>query len=451
MKQLRQPYTRHRQQVETPGTMGAIRLKMWKPNAGFETASSGWLPGTQQQSLTTMTDVVTPGFAQRVASGAIVNSPMSMVSTLWGPSIPGSMIEFDKTNEDLRWGAEGDSCRLLGWPSPASAGLRTTNLIRLAQTAALAGVKAPDLYTGVALGEGLKTLNLAVSPFRGLARLIANSANRYRRDLKLYGNELNSVMKIKGHTRRQKRLVEFKRKVKDTRTRDPINVDNLEFIPDMVLAYNLGWKPLLKDIDALLRKIPAKTNPERVTSRATKSETASSTVPGTSGDYTQGCRLAYNDTITETVTVRCGVLYETGGEQPRADFGVRLSDVPITAWELVPFSFLLDYVVNVGNWLEAIAAPSRAKILAFYTLTTTQITVERVASHGIPGTGWTVVRQPGGSTAVSTLVKTRDVAPFGASISHTPITLVNRPVAQMQNVLSLVTKSLYGASIWKAR
>lgn len=450
MKQLTRPYSRYRTQIETPGQIAGCRLNMYKPNAGIVTADSGDIAGLSKQSLTYMTDVVTPGFAQRVTNGEIVNNPMSRVSTLYGSSSSAVGPEFDKTGEDLRWTCLGDGNRLLGFVEPSVGLIDTSNLAALAQTSALAGVKAPELYAGVALGELRKTLTLAVSPLRALSKLIANSANSYRRDLRLYGNKLNSVMKIKGHTKRHKRLVELKREMKDSRTRDKTNVYDLEFIPDMVLAYNLGWKPLLKDIDAFLHTIPEKSNPERVTSRASRSATQTRQFNGTSWDLTQGCVLAYTDLITETVTVRAGVLYENALD-PRADFGTRLSDVPITAWELIPFSFLVDYAVNIGDYLEAILATSRANILAYYTKITVDVETVRTLTHGIPGPGWTVSRQPSGSLDVKYKAVSRDNSPFGASITHTPFTLVNRPPAQLQNVLSLFTKTLYGASIWKAR
>lgn len=448
MKQLRVPYQRYRTQVETPGQIGYLRLRMYKPNAGFETASSEH-PSFQKQSSTYMHDVVTPGFAQRVASGEIVNNPMSKVSTLYGSS---TMLggEFDKPGYDLRWAADGDAAHFIGFIEPSGGLVDVTNLVHLSQTSALAGVKAPDIYAGVALGELRKTLTLAVSPLRALSKLLANSANAYRRDLRLYGNPLNSVMKIKGHTKRHKRLVELKRKMRDTRTRDPISVDDLEFIPDMVLAYNLGWKPLLMDIDALLHKIPEKLVYERQNSRATKSDESSTTLTGELA-VADGGRFAYTDEITEMVTVRSGVLYETGYNNPRADFGTRLADVPITVWELVPFSFLFDYAINMDDYLEALVAPARARILAYYTKITSEIEVKRTLTQAVANPGWTVTRHCQGSLGVKHVAVSRDNSPFGANIAHTPITLANRPAAQLQNVLSLFTKTLYGASIWKAR
>lgn len=450
MKQLRQPYERYRTQVETPGVIGGISLVMYRPQSGVITAESGFIPGLQKQSSTYMVDVVTPGYAQRVRRGEIVNHPMSKVSTLYGSS---SMVggEFDKTGQDLRWTANGDAAMFFGFVEPSAANVDITNLIHLAQTSALAGIKKPDVYAGVALGELHKTLLLLVSPLRGLTKLLANSANNYRRDLRLYGNKLNSVMKVKGHTKRHKRLSEWKKLVKDTKTRDSINVYDLEFIPDMVLAYNLGWKPLMMDIDAILRKIPEKIVPERATSRTTRSDTGEETREGFTGDLTQGCQFAYQDRITTEVVVRAGVLYETGGMDPRGDFGTRLSDVPGTVIELIPFSFLVDYAINLSDYVEALVAPTRATALAFYTKTTIKSTTVRTLTHGSPGPGWTVTRQPSGSLNVIHTAVSRDPSAFSANVAYTPIHVGFRPPAQLQNVLSLFTKVLYGSSVWKAR
>lgn len=443
---FKHPIRRIRQQVETPGRIGTTRLRTYDPATGTEYGYYD-APALQKQSLTVMNDVVTPGYAQRMAAGEIINHSMSKVSTLYGSS-SGSGGEFQQIPPGLRWACDGDGFQHVGFTEPAASVVDTTNLVHLAQTAALAGVKKPDLQTFVALGELHKTLALTVSPIRALSKLLANSAARYKRDLAQYGNRLNSVMKITGHTRRHKKLVEFKRRVKDGRIADPINVHDLEFIPDMVLAYNLGWKPLLMDIDALLHKIPAKEYAERLTSRSTKSDSSTYSREGTAA-VGNGNSFAYTDDITETVIVRAGVLY-TGSFEASTHFGTRLADVPSSVWELIPFSFLADYAVNIGDYIESLTVSLRAQTLAFYTKTTILIEVVRTLTHGVPAPNWSVTRQPSGSLDVLYKAVIRDASPFQGNIAHTPVSGF-RPPAQLQNVLSLLTKTLYGASIWKAR
>jgi hypothetical protein len=44
------------------------------------------------------------------------------------------------------------------------------------------------------------------------------------------------------------------------------------------------------------------------------------------------------------------------------DFG--WTEVPLAAWELVPFSFVVDWIVNVGDWLEAVQPKVGVRTLA---------------------------------------------------------------------------------------
>lgn len=38
--------------------------------------------------------------------------------------------------------------------------------------------------------------------------------------------------------------------------------------------------------------------------------------------------------------------------------GLRFSQSPLLVWEKIPFSFVLDYFVNIGGWLQQIREPS---------------------------------------------------------------------------------------------
>ena len=67
--------------------------------------------------------------------------------------------------------------------------------------------------------------------------------------------------------------------------------------------------------------------------------------------------------ITETITERCEVTYRGAYVYRRPDgnfgipelFGVDLSSVAPTSWELIPYSWLVDYFTDVGSAIDAVS------------------------------------------------------------------------------------------------
>lgn len=387
-------------------------------------------------------DIVTPGFQQLVAKGVIVNNPLSTVETVYGPfgdtgfeahRTDGSGLHKWSCDKDLAaitWGDQNPIMRLQR--------ISQDNLVRLSQTQALAGVQTPTFESFVALAELKETLGMLLRPKRALLALLEKSQREYTRDLRRYGNQINRAMKHRTHSGRRKALDQIKR-TGGKRT-EPIT--NLEFIPDMVLAYNLGWKPLMMDIDAILQEIPALEHEERRTSRATKSdsvkwsETKKLTHPsGNSGTF----RFDYE----ETCVVRSGIMYADGFNVSQ-HFGTRLRDVPSAVWEALPFSFLADYAVNVGDYIKSLTSSAAQTALAYFTKVTITTKVTRTwVSLAVPAP-WNVVRHPQGSDCVEYEAVQRWPDPFGGHLAHTPLfDWTYRPPAQLQNVLSLLTSFLY--------
>lgn len=386
-------------------------------------------------------DIVTPGFQQLAAKGVIVNNPLSMVKTIYG-SFGDTGFEARRTDGSgtHKWYCDKDLAAIT-WGDQGPNGLQRVsqdNLVRLSQTQALAGVQTPTFESFVALAELKETLGMLLRPKRALLALLRNSEREYIRDLRRYGNRINRAMKKRTHAGRRKALDQIKR-AGDKRT-EPIG--QLEFIPDMVLSYNLGWKPLMMDIDAIIREIPALELQERRTSRVTKSdsvkwsETKVLTHPsGNVGTF----RFDYE----ESCVVRSGIMYADGFNISQ-HFGTRLRDVPSAVWEALPFSFLADYVVNVGDYIKSLTSSAAQTALAYFTKVTITTKVKRTwVSLAVPAP-WAVVRQPQGSDVAEYEAVLRWPDPFEGHIAHTPLfDWAYRPPAQLQNVMSLLTSFLF--------
>jgi hypothetical protein len=201
------------------------------------------------------------------------------------------------------------------------------------------------------------------------------------------------------------------------------------------------------DIDALLHKIPSLDVVERRWSRATREQDTTEVVNSTRSTAYGTNRIKAE--IKTKVKIRAGVLYQDRFEASH-HFGTRLSDIPETVWEAIPLSFLVDYVVNVGDYLGALRAQAYSQNVLFYTTeeieceqTRTWDAVTSIISH--PGVnnvvGSVKVWRPGAPEVLTYEAKSRWPDSFGPSIARVQYSH-ERPAAQLQNVMSLLTKSL---------
>lgn len=132
------------------------------------------------------------------------------------------------------------------------------------------------------------------------------------------------------------------------------------------LAYRLGWLPLIQDSVGLVemhRDQYSTARENRFVVRAMK-ETVKTDVYEVR-DFLVGTgshALAYR---TDVTIGRAGMLLRITSklDQFQASVGLSSGDILSTAWELVPFSFVFDYFVDVGSWMGNLTALSGIQVL----------------------------------------------------------------------------------------
>lgn len=137
-----------------------------------------------------------------------------------------------------------------------------------------------------------------------------------------------------------------------------------QVITDTWLEYRYGWRPLIGDVENVVNashKIRAKLDKRRLVARAEMSEKQNrsceivvplgSAPPGI--DTMRGV-LA----IEAECKVSAGVVYDLASQttidQLNQILGTRPSDLASNIWQSLPYSFVLDWFVNVDDWLRAI-------------------------------------------------------------------------------------------------
>ncbi len=128
------------------------------------------------------------------------------------------------------------------------------------------------------------------------------------------------------------------------------------FVADTWLEYSYAWKPLLGDVfDHAEAMATALTDRNKV---AIRSVYASVVINRTLSSYTPGSNLWGCRKITEHVRrARGGVFYSLGSNSTlstAATFG--LTNPYVVAWELVPFSFVADWFIPIGDALSSLSA-----------------------------------------------------------------------------------------------
>jgi hypothetical protein len=142
-------------------------------------------------------------------------------------------------------------------------------------------------------------------------------------------------------------------------------------------AYKFGWKPLIEDIYTMHGAVMEQLNRPtfaKVTRSATTSEFI--TDPGT---YKVSVNRA-----DKGATV--GVSYKVGNEFLAKANALGLINPFSIAWELTPLSFVVDWFVPVGSFLQQMSAPLGLDFIAGYETTYSYLDIDVITME--PPEGW---------------------------------------------------------------
>jgi len=189
---------------------------------------------------------------------------------------------------------------------------------------------------------------------------------------------------------------------------------------EMRLNYRFGLIPLVNDIRGVasllqereLRhtfRVVRKVSEQNVQSKSTSSTSSSE---GTSQTHSR----VFTSTTKRSLTVRPGMLTEISAN---IGLGLGLDKILETAWELVPYSFLVDKFLSVGNWIAAWTPNLGIRSLASWVVVTdktesvTELTSQ--SSSYVLGTGCAVANMhyimSNCKLTETTTLKTRVVEP----------------------------------------
>lgn len=315
----------------------------------------------------TCSDVVTPNFRQRVKSGAVINNPCSIVVDHQQVNGSGYASSLRLSNNWL-YEVYGDGS-VTQWYLQVCAG----NLDY--------GDTSPD---GVSeLISQLK--HSALDRVDKTPYSFAEDIGELRETINFLRNSLGSLAKLSSR---------YKRAVKHARLLNGRVIRSLaEASANVWLEYRFAAMPLLRTTLNLYEALPEEVHrPRRQTARAFgKIDTSMSLQPQTIQYYSNNTCTFNVSTIVER-EVRVGCLYEVSNplEDIYYKYGIRYKDIPETAWNLLPLSFMVDRVADISGTIRGLTNlldPS-IKSLAGFVVTKSN-TVKSTALTGIDAVGYT--------------------------------------------------------------
>lgn len=149
-------------------------------------------------------------------------------------------------------------------------------------------------------------------------------------------------------------------------------VDQSKAIGNGWLELQYGWKPLLSDVYGSMETLAKANNSgnpntifKKATGRASRSEQKTNRIDRLDHSSFNG---TYDTIQTATcrASVRTGVTYSLSSAPLASLASVGISNPALLAWELLPYSFVVDWFLPIGNYLESLDATNGLTFLTGY-------------------------------------------------------------------------------------
>lgn len=293
-------------------------------------------------------DTVTDNFEARMRNGEIINNPCTINNDtrLYSPG----EYEIHKTSDPLvtQWivgtpisyarGSSGFPIASIAWPSLSNPDLQTE-----ARLQAIVNVDDTPYSFAEDIGEIRQTLKFLKDPLKSLSDLSKTfrKANR-RKKSKLFA--------------------------------DAYSKEEIKHLNDAFLTFRFAAAPLVRSAMSLSEALF--TNPRRP-KRKTARGSARDDVTNGPNDNTRS-DFAFRWTKMKSIEAKAGILYQV--TNPVVDvpykYGLRLSDIPRTMWDLVPLSFMVDRIINIGNSISAVTKLSQPNLFVLAGWDTTKTLIQ---------------------------------------------------------------------------
>lgn len=365
----------------------------------------------------TMTDVVTPSFEKLRALGKIINSPMTKTTVLRVEG-PCSFDEYQEYYGPCTGKPKGFKGTL------SRSGTRTYAKLTYPMNQVLKYL-AEVPYTAYQIQSAVDiAVTEAWSNIDHSDVLAITTAAEAGKTVEGLVNTLIKVARVCQRLRRKQFKILYKQ-LKETK----------EYL-DLYMQARYELRPLYYDVVGFMKA--AKRLSPKVGSRETfrgyssLSKTAEriTAFDGENSIYNLKYRMNVISTTETEVVCRAGVLTQFVGSPNNLSFGLNL--IAESAWELVPFSFIVDWFANCGKVIASWTPNAESRVLASWVTTektviqSSRIVVADCELLPVADNAFEV-RNPSktidGVHAITTITKTRQPSPSRSIMPHIDINL----------------------------
>lgn len=145
------------------------------------------------------------------------------------------------------------------------------------------------------------------------------------------------------------------------------------------LEFRYGWKPLVSDIAGSVRLLSAAINRPSVVDAEYTAVEVNHTVKDGPMDHVF---------IDSKLLIKTGLVASLDDTYRRVVNQSGIGDAATLGWELIPFSFVVDWLIPVGSMLEAMQASAGLRFVTGYR--TGLVLSEFQGERNLPG--WTTIR-----------------------------------------------------------
>lgn len=379
---------RHRQRGALAASSSIPKEQQWVDcnNTSFTAISS--VGGLNQGSVQTMDDVLVPNFHERVAAGEVFFNPMyayreTVISSngngpTWQANTPFT-CSGQARKHTIRY--NGDYCQYL---ASACAGAYTGNMIN---EYLISDTDVAALVTEASTRVSSQRGRAANDMFESVAEIRESLASL--KQLALKGGAVVS------HFRKNAPATGL-RGLKGGRN----ETDLLQAAADDWLLYRYGLRPIIKDIDGVMKGLKAAVGPKRSSTRAYSkhSVTSSRQVSVVNGGITDNVIIK----TTDSVNVRAVSLDEFVATE-LSNLGFTSKAFFSLGWELIPYSFVVDWILNIGDFVGALEPAFGYRSLGecYVTRRERETIVTPAGTFYNAGSGYSVVSPTSGSCTAS--------------------------------------------------
>jgi len=347
-----------------------------------------------------MEDRVMPQYKKRIAAGEVINNPCYYSKDTIAEGTDGYMFQQNTTGywyaldgpltseyssyfsyEDL-WG---------DYIFPVKT---FRDGIRRARLEALSRMDLGPYAFGEDIGEARQTLRFLKNP--------VNSILGLGRTMRAHARKAAAKKEAQRRARRQK----------SGGSRKTIAAESLKILregsfsahaystafADIYLQYRFALGPLLRSADDAIQAFigSPKTKPPRLTARGHEYDSGDNEDPITLGTA-PGYTYTFSRNATQMYIYHAAILYEVTnpiyGNAWR--LGLRTRDLPYVMWQLLPYSFVLDRMVDVSSFIRAILNLQNPQLnILAGSVTTRREDITELSCTGRTAPNWTFSLTP---------------------------------------------------------